>query len=265
MFSYQQKFRFYLIVGILGIILFIPVFAQAISVDQERSFNIQSQYDWLGRSKIDTQLIKITNQLYFYADKQWFNKLSSGNRTNINSKIYNLSSEFEYRIYPILTQTFGFEDTPGIDNDSRVIVVLHKMKAIIGGYIQTEDNYSSQLYSRSNEGQIIYLNADNILSLSSDNLNYHLSHEFMHLITHNQNPNEETWLNEARAEYTEILLGYEKDWANSNLQRRVQQFLISTNISLLDWDNTHYDYAKVNLLTQYLVWIDTDSPFLKFL
>jgi len=60
-------------------------------------------------------------------------------------------------------------------------------------------------------------------------------------------------LNEARAEYTETLLGYEKDWANSNLHMRVQQFLNNTNISLLSWDNTNYDYAKVNLLTQYLV------------
>ncbi len=250
MFFQRRKFVFTII---LGIIFFVPVFAQAISVGQERSFNIQSDYDLLSRGKIDTQLIKITNQLYFYADKQWFNKLSSGNRTNIDSKIYNLSSEFEYRIYPILTQTFSFEDNPGIDNDSRILVVLHKMKAEIGGYVQTEDNYSSQIYSRSNEGQIIYLNADNILSLPSNNLNYHLAHEFMHLITLNQNPNEETWLNEARAEYTETLLNYGKDWANSNLQRRVQQFLISTNISLLNWDNANYDYAKVNLLTQYLV------------
>jgi len=73
------------------------------------------------------------------------------------------------------------------------------------------------------------------------------------LITLKQNPNEEVWLNEARAEYTEILLGYEKDWASSNLHMRIQQFLNNTNIFLLNWDNTNYDYAKVNLLTQYLV------------
>ena len=60
-------------------------------------------------------------------------------------------------------------------------------------------------------------------------------------------------MNEARAEYTEILLGYEKDWNGSNLKARVQQFLNNTNIFLLNWDNTNYDYAKVNLLTQYLV------------
>jgi len=243
-----------LILGfVLGIILFIPVFAQAANLGEERSFNIQLDYDLSGNSKINTQLIKITNKLYFYAEKEWFNRLSYENKREIDNKIYNLSNEFEYRIYPILTQSFGFEDNPGIDNDSRIIIVLHQMKATIGGYIQTEDNYSSQIYPRSNEGQVIYLNADHVLSLLSNNLNYHLSHEFMHLITLKENPNEEIWLNEARAEYTEILLGYEKDWANSNLRRRIQQFLNNTNISLLNWDNANYDYAKVNLLTQYLV------------
>ena len=253
MFSFHRKFRFYIILGILGIIFFIPVFAQAANLGEERSFNIQLDYDLSGSSKIDAHLIKITNKLYFYVDKQWFNNLTVANKNEISNKLYDLGNEFEYRIYPILTQTFGFEDSPGIDNDSRILVVLHKMKSDIGGYIQTEDSYPSQIYSRSNEGQIIYLNADNILPLSQNNLNYHLSHEFMHLITLKQNPNEEVWLNEARAEYTEILLGYEKDWANSNLHMRVQQFLNNASISLLDWDNTNYDYAKVNLLTQYLV------------
>jgi peptidoglycan hydrolase-like protein with peptidoglycan-binding domain len=250
MFFQKRKF----ILGfVLGIIFFIPIFAQAANLGEERSFNIQLDYDLSGSAKTDTQLIKITNRLYFYVNKQWFNNLTVSNKNEINNKLYDLGNEFEYRIYPILTQSFGFEDNPGIDNDSRIIVVLHQMKTTIGGYMQAEDNYSSQIYPRSNEGQVVYLNADHILPLSLNNLSYHLAHEFMHLITLKQNPNEEVWLNEARAEYTEVLLGYEKNWVNSNLHRRVQQFLNNTSISLLNWDNTNYDYAKVNLLTQYLV------------
>ena len=247
-----RKLKFVFVI-ILGTILLIPVFAQAVSIGQERSFNIQSEYDLSGRGKIDVELIKITNKIYFYADQQWFNKLSLGNKQEIDNRLYNLSSEFEHRIYPILTQAFGFEDSPGIDNDLKMIIVLHKMKNDIGGYIQTEDNYSSQIFSNSNEGQIIYLNADNVLLLSSNSLNYHLAHEFMHLITFNQNPNEEVWLNEARAEYTETLLGYTKDWANSSIKNRLERFLINTNISLVDWNNGNNDYAEVNLLTHYLV------------
>ena len=150
-----RKLKFVFVI-ILGTILLIPVFAQAVSIGQERSFNIQSEYDLSGRGKIDVELIKITNKIYFYADQQWFNKLSLGNKQEIDNRLYNLSSEFEHRIYPILTQAFGFEDSPGIDNDLKMIIVLHKMKNDIGGYIQTEDNYSSQIFSNSNEGQIVF-------------------------------------------------------------------------------------------------------------
>jgi len=256
MLSFERKqipaFAGMTIILILGIALFIPVFAQAISIGQERSFNIQSDYDLAGQTKIETQLIKITNKLYFYADKEWFNKLSFGNRQEIDNKLYSLANEFEYKIYPTLTNIFGSEDNPGIDNDLRIIIVLYKMKSNIGGYVQTEDHYSNQIYPRSNMGQIIFLNAENILSLSINNLSYHLAHEFTHLITLNQTPKEEVWLNEARAEYTETLLGYGENWNQSNLKNRLQQFLTRTDISLLNWNNTDHDYAEVNLMAHYL-------------
>ncbi|MFA5722298.1 MAG: peptidoglycan-binding protein [Candidatus Paceibacterota bacterium] len=250
MFLQKRKFIFCLV---LGLICLIPIFTQAISIGQERSFNIQSEHDSSGNSKIDSKLIKITNNLYFYADKEWLKDLSSGNRQEIDNKLYNLANEFENKTYPKLTQLFGEEDSPGVDNDSRIIIVLHKMKPAFGGYIQTGDHYSSQIYPHSNMGQIIYLNADNILPASLNDLSYHLAHEFMHLITLKQNPNEETWLNEARAEYTETLLNYGEEWSASNLRSRLQQFLRGSSVSLLDWNNSNYDYAKVNLLAQYLV------------
>jgi hypothetical protein len=254
-----RKPKFCFCLGIIFFILIIgfnasqEVFAQDIYLGQERSFNVQFDYDLFGRTKTETDLIKITNKLYFYADKEWLKELSSGNRQEIDNKLYNLANEFEYKIYPNLTKTFGDEDNPGVDNNSRIIVVLHKMKSTIGGYIQTEDHYSIQTYPHSNVGQIIYLNADNVLSLSLDNLSYHLAHEFLHLITLNQNPKEEVWLNEARAEYAETLLGYGEKWDQSSLQNRLQQFLRGTEISLLSWNNSRYDYAKVNLFAHYLV------------
>ncbi|MDD3487911.1 MAG: peptidoglycan-binding domain-containing protein [Candidatus Pacebacteria bacterium] len=254
-----RKLKFSFCLGIFFFILIIglntsqEVFAQDIHLGQERSFNIQFDYDFFGRANTETELIKITNKLYFYADKELLKDLSSGNRQEIDNKLYSLANEFEYKIYPNLTRTFGNEDNPGIDNNSRIIVVLHKMKPTIGGYIQAEDHYSAQLYPRSNMGQIIYLNFDDVLLLSLDNLSYHLAHEFLHLITLNQNPKEEIWLNEARAEYTETLLGYGGQWDQSSVRNRLQQFLRGTELSLLNWNNSSYDYAKVNLLAHYLV------------
>ncbi len=255
----SQKLKFYFCLGTIFFVLLIgfnssqEAFAQEVYLGQERSFNVQFDYDLFGRTTVEVELIKITNNLYFYADKEWLKELSSGNRQEIDTKLYNLANEFEYKIYPNLTKVFGNEDNPGIDNNSRIIVVLHKMGPIIGGYIKTEDHYSTQFYPHSNMGQIIYLNTNNILSLSLNNLSYHLAHEFLHLITLNQNPKEEVWLNEARAEYTETLLGYGGKWEESNLRDRLQQFLRENEVSLLSWDSSSYDYAKINLFVHYLV------------
>jgi len=251
MFSFKEKkisaFAGMTIGLILGLLI-IPNFSFASSL--ERSFNIQSDYDYFSRNKIQAQLIKTTNQIYFYADQKWFDELSSGNKREIDNIIYDLANEFEDKIYPTLTNLFGKEDNPGIDNDSRIIIALHKMKSAIGGYVQTEDSYSSQIYPSSNQGQIIYLNTENILTLSSDSLNYHLAHEFMHLITLKQKPESQTWFSELMSEFTGYSLNYDVD--NLIIKKRAQNLLYSTEINLKDWKNSDKDYGKVYLLGLYL-------------
>jgi len=251
MFSFKEKkisaFAGMTIGLILGLLI-IPNFSFASSL--ERSFNIQSDYDYFSRNKMEAQLIKTTNQIYFYADQKWFDELSSGNKREIDNIIDDLANEFEDKIYPSLTNLFGKEDNPGIDNDSRIIIALHKMKPAIGGYVQTEDSYSSQIYPSSNEGQIIYLNTENILTLSSDSLNYHLAHEFMHLITLKQKPESQTWFSELMSEFTGYSLNYDVD--NLIIKKRAQNLLYSTEINLKDWKNSDKDYGKVYLLGLYL-------------
>ena len=65
-----QKRRSGIILGLILVILIIPNFSFAASL--ERSFNIQVDYDYFSRNKIEAQLIKTTNQIYFYADKNWY-------------------------------------------------------------------------------------------------------------------------------------------------------------------------------------------------
>lgn len=250
----RRKFLFCcVLILVFGVFNFHVELAQAISIGEERVFNIDPDYDSLGRSTAKFRFIKATNKLYFYADQEWLNSVNSSALQDIDNKLYSLASEFEYNTYPVLTHLFGAEDNPGVDNDPGIVILLHKMESAVGGYIRTQDHYSSQVFSDSNMGQIIYLNTDSVLSLSLDNLSYHLAHEFTHLITLNHSPNEEVWLNEARAEYVETLLGYGEDWNHSNLRNRLQQFLKGTDVTLLEWHNNSYDYAKVNLFVHYLV------------
>jgi hypothetical protein len=77
------------------------------------------------------------------------------------------------------------------------------------------------------------------------------------LITFNQknrtfNVQEEVWLNEARADYSANILGYDDQYQGSNLQRRVQAFLEKPSDSLTEWQETKYDYGIANLFAYYL-------------
>ena len=244
MFSNQRKFIFTVI---LGIILFIPVFVQAVW-SNTADFYVESDYDLFGRDKIESQLIKITNKIYFYADKDWYNSFSQ--KSELGSKIYNLSSSFEYKTYPNLVNLLGSEDNPGVDNDSRIVVVLEPLKNDYGGYVRTGDNYFKEDFSLSNQGQIIFLNANLINQLSSDFLNYELVHEFTHLIVFKQKPEVETWFQELMAEITPVILNYDNE--SIVLKKRAQSFLYSTEVNLRDWKNSEKDYGRIKLFGLYL-------------
>jgi len=240
----------------IGIILLVlPFLVTAVSIGQTVNFFIDPSCDLQGREQISATLVKITNQLYFFADTQWWNGLGLAERDRIDVELYNLGNEFEYKIYPVLTSTFGSEPKPGIDNDEKITVLVHPMKKEAGGYYNTGDVYPKLQNPKSNEREMVYLNSQYIDKPEAKGF---LAHEFMHLITINQkdllrNVSEETWLNEARADYAPTLLGYDDIFEGSNLQRRVKNFLEKPNDSLTEWLNKSPDYGIVNLFTQYLV------------
>ena len=256
MFLKQKRFLFYFI---LGAIFFVPIFTQAAYPGEIRDFYLEQEYDADHRLNSETSLQIITNKIYFYIDKQWWSSLNSGERAQVNQNLYYLASEFENKIYPVLTKVFGSEDNPGIDNDSHVLVILHPMKEDIQGYIRSQDGFSQNDYSNSNEGEIIYLNADNFLASSLSRLKYFLAHEFMHTISLNQKEkifgiSQETWLNEARAQYIGTLLGYNNgDNQEGDLKTRMKDFFSFPNDPLTIWNNTKYDYASTDLFIHYLV------------
>ena len=244
MFSFKKKLVLFLIVGLM--VSAIPSLSLAFW-PQATTFFVESNYDLLNRTQIDVQLIKTTNQFYFYADKNWWDNLTTKNQ--VNSIIYNLASNFEYKTYPFLTNLLGSEDNPGVDNDSRIVVVLEPLKQSFGGYIQTGDQYFKTQYSRSNEGQIIYLNVNPIIQSSLDFLSYELAHEFTHLITLKQKPEAETWFYELMSEFAGQAIGV--DIAQVT-KKRAQNLLYSTETNLKDWKNLDKDYGKVYLLGLYL-------------
>ncbi len=228
---------------------------QAANVGDMVNFNVDKGYDASARTQMTATLVKITDKLYFYVDKQWWDSQNGTTQTQILTSLDSLSSEFDNNIYPNLTSLFGSEWNPGIDNDSRITVLFEPMNTTEGGYFRETDEYDKLQLPASNEREMLYLSVSNI---DSPNAKIVLAHEFTHLITFNQKNKiygveEDTWLNEARADYSSTILGYDDAYTGSNLQQRVKDFVENPFDAVTDWTGTKYDYASASLFLHYLV------------
>jgi len=237
------------------IFLIIPSFVSADELLQETEFFVDTEYDLENREEITAVLQRVSDKLYFYLEKAWWDNLEIEKRKEVNIALSELSTAFEETIYPVLTSDYGEEWRPGIDSDERITILVHPMQDTVSGYFRSADEYPQAQVENSNQREMVYLAAGRITN--SLNKSY-LAHEFTHLITFNQNERtygivEETWLNEARAEYAPTLLGYDDAYEGSNLQKRVINFLNNSRDSLTEWQGKAADYGILNLFTQYLV------------
>ena len=226
--------------------------AQAANIGDWKNFYVDKGYDASGRSIVKAVLVKSGFKANIYVDESWWNFTS---QSAAESAINSLSVEFDNRIHPILTGAFGQEWDPGIDKDSKITILIQSMNGDAGGYFRTNDEHPKLLVTDSNEREMIYVNSKHV---SDANLKSFVAHEFMHLITFNQKNvkfevEEDTWLNEARAEYVSTMLGYNDNYENSYLEKRVQYFSEKPSGSLIDWQDAKYSYSRVSLFVHYLV------------
>lgn len=211
-------------------------------------FNVDPGYDIQNREQIEAEL-KFTGQnAYFYVEKNVW-------QVNWQSYVQALSKEFDENIYPKLTENYGKEWNPGIDNDPKITVLITPMPEQAGGYFNPNDGFLKSEIATSNQREIIYLNSSNVTHSLFKSF---LAHEFQHLINFYQKKklrwlDEEVWLNEALSEYAPTLCGYDEPYENSNLANRVKSFMRDPSNSLTEWLGNIYDYGAINLFTQYLV------------
>jgi hypothetical protein len=219
------------------------------------NFNVDKNFDASARNQITTVRIKIENNLDFYVEKAWWDAQPSAKQTEILSDLDTLSAEFDSNIYPTLTSVFGSEWKPGVDGDNRITVLFEAMNSSEGGYFREADEYIKLQVPTSNEREMVYLSLDHITDFQIKRV---LAHEFVHLITFNQKnkifgSEEDTWLNEARADYSSTILGYDDKYEGSNLQQRVKDFMENPSDSITEWQGTKYDYASASLFMHYAV------------
>ncbi len=122
---------------------------------------------------------------------------------------------FEEHSYPTNRAFFGFEWTPGVDNDPH-ISILHarNLGDSVAGYYSSADEFVSAVREDSNELEMFYINIENV-TVNNDFYNGVLAHEFQHMIHWYNDRNEETWLNEGFSELAMYLNGFDtggSDW-----------------------------------------------------
>jgi len=230
--------------------------AKAQELGESKMFLVDSSYDFSGRSEVMTTLKKIGTNAYFYIEDDYYNNLSRSSRSELNSYLDSLVSDFDEIVYPKTRETFGYEWSPGVDNDNRITILFTKTKENIGGYFNPSDEYkkSEVAKGKSNEREMIYLN---IAFVGDNRIKSFLAHEFQHMITwyHKtklRNITDDIWLNEARSEYASTAIGYDDEYLSSNLKARIKNFEVNPVDSLTEWRNKISDYSSVNLFSQYL-------------
>jgi hypothetical protein len=222
--------------------------------------HIDGEYDYTGRTQITTELLRSSNKADFYVDSEFYNKLSSNDKSTLIDRLTNIGVEFDNHIYPVLTQAYGYNGWLS-QSGQKLNVVIHPLKVGVEGYTRSIDFFDTAHFIDSNNHLTVYLDYNAIVKSSSTNLELaaFLAHEFTHIISLEMKDfkygvSEDTWLAEARSEYSENLLGYPSiDWNNSLLKSRLTEFAADNTSDFINWQNNAHNYASVDLFTQYLV------------
>lgn len=235
------------------LLFFSPTFAR--EAGDVETFSTEPSYDHEQRSELEAELIKETEKLVFYGDKNWWDDLSQSEKDSHRQELDQLGEEFVDNIEGELTEIYGPIPDHPVSEEEKVSVLIHPMKKSAGGYFNSGDQYSKYQSPHSNERNLLYLDT---AVLDYDDQPGFLAHEFTHLLVFNQKERlrgvrEEVWLNEARAEFSPTILGYDDEYEDSNLDRRVDIFLRDPDTSLTEWIGQRADYGVVNIFTQYLV------------
>lgn len=237
-------------------VLLIPFTGQADTLGQKESFFVNSQFDKYSRSQLTATLRQLSGRMYFYVEDSYWNGLDSSRQSSLMANMLTLADEFENTIYPRETLLWGSDPNPGVDGDPKITILLEDLIKNNGGYFDTSNGYLRQDVGSSNQREMIVINVETLTSDVKLTKTF-LTHEFQHLISFNQkeltyNLSEDTWLNEARAEYSVSLAGYNDNYSDSNLSRRVSVFLDNSSDSLVEWPNKTSDYGVAALFAEYL-------------
>ncbi|HTP56739.1 MAG TPA: hypothetical protein VMJ72_00470 [Candidatus Paceibacterota bacterium] len=229
-------------------------FAHADTLGQTTTFNVNPSFDAAGARTMSATLRSVVGHAYFYVDDRTWASLTPYEQTVYQSQLDALAGQFDSVIWPKATTFWGLPNTPGVDNDPRITVLLEGLTQGSGGYFDSINGYPKSQAPESNAREMVVVSADSVIP---DTAKSFLAHEFQHLISFNQKEliqgvSDDIWLNEARSEYDITVAGYDTPFEGSTLQRRTLSFERSPNDPLTEWLDTSTDYGIASLFVHYL-------------
>ncbi len=184
-----------------------PEPAEPMSVGDRRDFWLTDLDDG-SATKISATLRVVSENAYWFMD----------DAVTVNQAGLEEGARlYEQQVRPVVVETFGDIRSPGIDGDPRLIV-LHSRLDGAAGYYGPSDEYPAEVHPHSNEGEIIYIDAE-LLPPGSEIYMSVLAHEFQHAIHFNQDTGEDSWVNEGLSELATQISGYEVNSFDAFLPR----------------------------------------------
>ena len=94
------------------------------------------------------ELRLVTDRAYWYIEKG----------TEVDQEALERGArEFEDNIYPAISEIFGREWSPGVDNDPHLNIIHARLQGV-GGYFSSSDEHPREVYPYSNQRESIYIN-----------------------------------------------------------------------------------------------------------
>ena len=187
--------------------------------------------------RVEAELLHVSDHAYWYFEKGF------APRRDILAAT---AETFEEVIYPVVTEVFGTELTPGIDNDPHIFILHTPLKGV-AGYYNASDEYPVEIYHFSNEREMLYMDTGNF-RLGSDAYLGTLAHELQHAVHWASDPGEEAWVNEGLSELARNIAGYTSS--------SPKQFMLVPSTSLTAWPSdigsTRPHYGAAYLFIEYL-------------
>jgi len=203
-----------------------------------------------GYDSVASTLRKVGGHCYVYVDNSLFsqNLITQG-------QIETIANTFDNTYYPTETAYFGLENSPGIDNDVKITILITRIyssAAYIGYFDPTDelpDSQAQTLGYRSNQREMFYMNGYDFIP-ANPKFMHTLSHEFFHMIHYNNNPKEEKWVGEGLADLAAYIVG------NREVTDKIAAFTKNPGVSLLPFDYSsnaleHYGASFLFMLYLY--------------